>query len=234
MRALVLPALLILSVFIAAPAAGSGEVTVPAAPGALAANLSADGLLSWLEPAEGEEGHRRLRYAPALDDGGWGAPVTVTESDNFFANWADLPAVTQLADGSFIAHWLEKTGADPYAYGVRVARSADGKTWKTTGWLHADRSETEHGFVSWVPRPGGGVWAFWLDGGAMATGGPMELHGKLLTDDDTGDEDLLDPRVCECCATGAALADGGPVVVYRGRSDEEIRDIRIVRRTADG
>ncbi|MDY7096094.1 MAG: hypothetical protein SX243_24230, partial [Acidobacteriota bacterium] len=50
----------------------------------------------------------------------------------------------------------------------------------------------------------------------------------------TGDEDLLDPRVCECCATGAALADGGPVVVYRGRSDEEIRDFRIVRRTADG
>lgn len=234
-RALALPALLALSMILAVPAAGSGEMVVPAAPGALAANLSANGLLSWLEPVEGREGHHRLRYAAALDDGGWGAPVTITESDNFFANWADLPAVIRLTDGSFIAHWLEKTGADPYAYGVRIARSADGKTWETTGWLHQDRSETEHGFVSWVPRPEGGVWAFWLDGNAMAGGGPMEVHAQLLSGAATAQkEETLDPRVCECCTTSAALAEDGPVVVYRGRSDNEIRDIRIVRRTADG
>jgi hypothetical protein len=42
-------------------------------------------------------------------------------------------------------------------------------------------------------------------------------------------EALLDPRVCECCQTSAAVTSEGPVVVYRDRSDEEVRDIWIVR-----
>jgi hypothetical protein len=239
-RTLVIPILIAFSVTIAAPVAGSGEVAIPAAPGALAANLSSDALLSWLEPVADREGYYRLRYAPTKPDGGWGSPVTITEGDRFFANWADLPAVQRLSGGSFVAHWLEKTGSDPYAYGVRIARSADGKTWKEAGWLHEDRSETEHGFVSWVPLPEGGIWAFWLDGNAMASGGPMEMRGTLLsaegdpTKEAETQEKILDPRVCECCTTGAALAENGPVVVYRGRSDDEIRDIRIVRRTASG
>lgn len=45
-----------------------------------------------------------------------------------------------------------------------------------------------------------------------------------------GPEEVLDARVCECCQTAAAMTKEGPVVVYRGRSPEEIRDIRIVRR----
>jgi hypothetical protein len=42
-------------------------------------------------------------------------------------------------------------------------------------------------------------------------------------------ETLLDARVCECCQTSAAVTSEGPVVVYRDRSDEERRDIAIVR-----
>ena len=39
----------------------------------------------------------------------------------------------------------------------------------------------------------------------------------------------LDERVCDCCQTTAAITDKGPVVIYRDRSDEEIRDMSIVR-----
>jgi hypothetical protein len=48
--------------------------------------------------------------------------------------------------------------------------------------------------------------------------------GSTLTD-----EAALDARVCECCQTSAALTDEGPIVVYRDRSPEEIRDISILR-----
>jgi hypothetical protein len=48
------------------------------------------------------------------------------------------------------------------------------------------------------------------------------------------DEALLDARVCECCQTSAALTSEGPVVVYRDRSDAEVRDISIVRLQRDG
>jgi hypothetical protein len=39
----------------------------------------------------------------------------------------------------------------------------------------------------------------------------------------------LDNRTCDCCQTGTALTDNGPIVIYRDRSDEEIRDMSIVR-----
>lgn len=40
---------------------------------------------------------------------------------------------------------------------------------------------------------------------------------------------VLDDRVCECCSTDAVLAGDGPVVVYRDRSPEEIRDTYSVK-----
>jgi len=47
-------------------------------------------------------------------------------------------------------------------------------------------------------------------------------------------EALLDARSCDCCQTGTAAAASGRVIVYRDRSPEEIRDIAIVRETANG
>jgi hypothetical protein len=40
---------------------------------------------------------------------------------------------------------------------------------------------------------------------------------------------VLDPRVCECCSTAAAEIPDGVIVVYRGRTKDEIRDIHVVR-----
>ena len=40
---------------------------------------------------------------------------------------------------------------------------------------------------------------------------------------------LVDDRVCDCCQTAAALTSDGPVVVYRDRTEDEIRDIHISR-----
>ncbi|MGH9383598.1 MAG: sialidase family protein [Vicinamibacterales bacterium] len=42
-------------------------------------------------------------------------------------------------------------------------------------------------------------------------------------------EMLIDSRVCECCPTAAAVAAGGPIVAYRDRSADEIRDISVSR-----
>lgn len=54
----------------------------------------------------------------------------------------------------------------------------------------------------------------------------IERDGTLM------DEAKLDARVCECCQTSAAMTADGPVVVYRDRSDEELRDVSIVRLVA--
>ena len=198
---------------------------------------AADGLLlTWLEPAPVQQGgpearSHALRFS-RYRDSRWSAPVTIAAGDDFFANWADFPAVALAPDGSLTAHWLAKIGSGDYAYGIFLARSADGgATWSPAGLLHSDRLPAEHGFVSWIPE-GQGLRAVWLDGREMLKEGPMSLRTGLAGKPEA--EEILDGRVCECCQTDAALAADGPIVAYRDRSDQEVRDISVVRKTASG
>ena len=218
-------------------AAGAGAasptlraIDPPAGPGSMGPSLLrlGDGLaLTWLEPldaADRAKGHA-LRFS-RLSQGSWSPPATIASGTGFFANWADFPGLGVGKDGTLFAHWLEMTGPDTYAYAVKLARSADGgATWKSAGILHGDGVDAEHGFVSWV-----GDRAFWLDGREMPKGGAMALRTRLPD----GAEEVLDPRVCECCQTDAAKTDTGTIVVYRDRSDEEVRDIYAVRSTGSG
>lgn len=211
------------------------DVSPLATAGAMAPNWAAGGggglLLSWLEPAEG--GGHRLRLS-RLDGGTWSEPVTIAAGPAFFANWADFPAVAQAADGSLLAHWLERNGTETYAYSVQLARSADGgRSWRPLGVLHQDSSPTEHGFVSLLPQ-GDGVRAFWLDGRALPGGGAMTLRTARVVGDRIEAEEALDERVCDCCQTGAVLTATGPAVLFRDRSSGEVRDIAIVRRQGEG
>ncbi|HEX9147612.1 MAG TPA: sialidase family protein, partial [Thermoanaerobaculia bacterium] len=202
-------------------------------------NLSPDGgtvLLSWLEPPHSrvkpQDGNYALRFS-RLVNGQWTEPVTIASGTDFFANWADFPSVTAGARGRMVAHWAAKSGADTYAYDVRLARSDDGgKTWRPIGPAHDDRTPTEHGFVSAVPE-GDRVRIFWLDGRETGGGkGSMTLRTALVGDH-VGKADLLDSRVCDCCQTAAAVTSSGPIVAYRDRSEDEIRDVVVVRRNAD-
>ncbi len=46
-----------------------------------------------------------------------------------------------------------------------------------------------------------------------------------------GDDVLLDSRTCECCQTALVTTAAGLAAAYRDRSEEEIRDIAVVRGT---
>ncbi len=216
------------------PAAGVTPVAAPGAPGSAEPNLvrGADGVvyLSWLEPVG--NGAHALRFSRWTGEG-WSEPATVAEGADWFVNWADVPAMAALSDGTLAASWQVMSPGDTYAYGVRLAVSRDGgKTWSEPVTPHRDATATEHGFVSLFPLAADRFGVVWLDGRAMAdTAGAMGLRYTTLSRDGAlGDEVLLDPRVCDCCATGAApLAGGGALVVYRDRSPEEVRDIAVTR-----
>lgn len=220
------------------------RIDPPAGAGALGASWTSIGgapVLSWLEPVPGatgqetEEKRFRLRVS-RFGASAWSAPVTVTEGDGFFANWADFPSVA--AHGrSAVAHWLVVSGSEKYAYTIALAGSADaGATWRPLGKLPADDIAAEHGFVSWLSgKDGDGLRAFWLDGRGMPGGGPMTLRSaRVHAETGASAEEMLDDRVCDCCQTDAAMTSDGPVVVYRDRSPAEIRDIAIRRLTPDG
>lgn len=209
-------------------------VESPAGMGSAQPNLATtrDGgvLLSWLEPAGQQHALKFSTYRA----GRWSAPLVITKREDLIVNWADFPSVIEDARGTLFAHWLQKSEGGKYAYDVWLSASSDGgKTWKKPHLLNRDGKPSEHGFVSMVPLPKGGVAVAWLDGREMTgedEGGPMtlryaEVDGALVVTK----ESVLDARVCECCTTGMAMTSHGALVAYRDRSPDEVRDIAVVR-----
>ena len=228
------------------PRPAVAEIATPAGPLSLAPELTLVGgqpALSWIERAE--DGAELVRYARLPTGPGAAAAdaVTVVPSEpggsvELFANWADRPGVVQGGagpDGPLYAWWLAKSGDSTYAYSVELARSTDGgASWQPLGRLHGDPTPAEHGFVTLIPE-GEGVRAFWLDGRATVAGKPMTLRTARVTDRvERETEELLDASVCDCCNTTAVATADGPLVVYRDRTGDEIRDHSVVRRTAEG
>jgi hypothetical protein len=208
----------------------------PAAPGSTEPNLTVGPgrrvYLSWLEPSSDSS----YSFKIAVREGNhWTTPRTIVRGKNLFINWADFPSVVALPDGRLAAHWLQRSGPGRYSYGVRISQSSDGgTTWSPPVIPHRARVETEHGFASLFPT-GGRLGAVWLDGrkyrptGQTAPNEMMLISTTIGSDNSLAPEIGIDNRVCDCCQTAAAIAANGPVIVYRDRSNDDIRDIYIVR-----
>jgi len=62
------------------------------------------------------------------------------------------------------------------------------------------------------------------------TTGSMSLRAATIRPDGlVVNEQLLDPRTCDCCQVAMARTDAGFVAVYRDRSVDDVRDIAVVR-----
>jgi len=214
-----------------APGGPNASLDPPANPGSVGPALAAIGsdlLLTWVEPSGAFASPVFQMRLARFSSGRWSAPVTVAQGKDLFANWADFPGAIAGPGGEIVAHWLVK-GGDGYA--AQVARSTDGgATFKPLGRLESDPRAGEHGFVSYAAEAGG-VRAFWLEG---SEGGSMSLRSRRIANGVLSPVELLDDRVCDCCQTCAVAAADGPVVVFRDRSEKEIRDISALRRTAAG
>jgi hypothetical protein len=212
------------------------SIASPAGPGSaepfVAASPDGRVYMSWLEPAD--SGHA-LRIA-ALQGKQWSAPQTVRAGRDFFVNWADFPSIHVLGAGRLAVHWLQRNGRGTYAYGVRIAQSADGgRTWSEPVTPHRDNSPAEHGFVA-MWSEAGKLGAVWLDGRKFTTEGHSAANEMMLVsttiapDGTLGPETRLDERTCDCCQNAAAVSAAGPIIAYRNRSTDEIRDIYVTRR----
>jgi hypothetical protein len=210
-----------------APAGAAEPFLAPARDGGI--------LLSWLEPVADHS--VALRFAHERD-GAWSAPRTIVQRKDLLANWADFPSIIEDAAGTLFAQWLQKSSGGAYSYDVWMATSRDaGVTWSKPFLLNRDAKAGEHGFVTMAALPQRGVGVTWLDGRNTSGHGHGHEGGGAMTIryanvDANGAitaESELDRRVCDCCTTGMAMSAAGPVIAYRDRSAEEIRDISVVR-----
>jgi hypothetical protein len=211
--------------------AGSGQPDLASGPdGAVT--------LSWLEPGADDE--VALRES-TLSAGTWSQPRTVARGGDVLVNWADVPSVVPITSNAWVAHWPKLKPETFGAYDVALATSPDaGATWTTPIVLNDDGTETEHGFATLFAW-GDGAGIVWLDGRQLAAWSfddPDALLGtelrfaKLTLGGDVLETGVIDALVCDCCQTDVALSSVGPLVIYRDRSEQEIRDI--VVRMHDG
>lgn len=215
------------------------ELSSPVGPDAaepfVARALDGRVVLSWLErAADSSVAFRFAMLDSALTT--WSEPREILRRKDLFVNWADFPSVVPLADGTLLAHWLQRNGEGRYAYDVRLSESRDGgMSWSESALPHAPGFQAEHGFVSILPRAEGGASVVLLDGGAGLVGAPkdarpaMHLGYATWGDGRVTSTAILDTRVCDCCQTTSAMTARGPVLAYRDRSEEEIRDMSVVR-----
>lgn len=235
-KAVVIGALFTLSVLMASYAGGQGLLTrLPSpAPGnsslsRVVANESGEIYLSWVSRNAQQV---TLAFARLSNDG-WDTPRVISQGSNWFVNWADFPGLSVDSKG-MVAHWLQLSAAGTYDYDIRARfYRQDKATWSEARTIHGDGVSAEHGFVSMLPLNDGNTLISWLDGRETVLSEPpgaMTLRAGIF--DKSGatiNEWELDDRVCDCCQTSSAMTQNGPIVVYRGRSQQEVRDIYATR-----
>ena len=159
-------------------------------------------------------------------------PAPSASPTSFFVNWADFASLVETPEGTWVAHWPEKTAAMPYAYHVMVSTSRDrGRSWTAPRRLHEDTSATEHGFVAVNAGPSA-TDLLWLDGRNTAgKSGEMTVRTRSARRGTgrSAAKSSSTTRTCECCQAALARSSEGLVAAWRDRSEGEVRDIAVSR-----
>ena len=178
--------------------------------GAVVPYVATNGAISYID-----EKARAFRMV-TFRDGELSGPRTIAADPQMLINRADFPSISVRGD-DVMAAWSTRR---EHGSVVHIAKSKDGgATWTAARTPHPNVI-SQFGFVALA-----GETFVLLDGrkleGGMEGAGDMELRAS--------DGTPLDNRVCDCCQTAMAITSHGPIVAYRDRTSQEIRDISIVR-----
>jgi hypothetical protein len=189
-------------------------------------------ILSWLEQ---KDVAATLKFSELTSDA-WPAAKAIASSKNWFISDADVPTVMRMSDGTLVAATYPLIDYQLEAYELGLSYSKDeGKTWSRPIAPHHDKTKTQHGFASLFEMPDKSLGLVWLDGRDMALskapeGGAMDVYFASFDSSwKQTAESSINARVCECCQTSAAMTADGPIVAFRDRTTDDIRDIHVTR-----
>ncbi|MBI5767817.1 MAG: hypothetical protein HZA93_08470 [Verrucomicrobia bacterium] len=209
-------------------------VDSPAGPDSMGSSLttSAEGVtwLSWIESA-GEKQNALKCARFDLANQRWGEARLIARGADWFVNWADFPVMAAHGDRLLAVWFVGSPDSDHDHSGYRAEFSASkdgGNTWSKPEPITRDSTSVE--FVALQPLSNGHILAAWLDGRGRGAGalGRQALYARLVGE--SGPDAIVDPSVCDCCQLSLVpTPDGGALLAYRGRSAEEVRDMRVAQ-----
>ncbi|GAA5224713.1 hypothetical protein [Membranihabitans marinus] len=190
--------------------------------------------LSWVEIVNDTTSEMRTS---TLENNVWQESDLINRGSHWFLNWADFPMIVS-NKGNLMAHNLKKSSDKKFAYDIELnLKPGNASEWLQGQPLHNDSTPTEHGFVSAQPYGDHSFYITWLDGRHMVdTGSSSEMNIRAAEVDFNGRvirDDIIDDKTCSCCQTSIAITQSGPIVVYRDKADDDIRDIYITRLVDD-
>ena len=197
--------------------------------------VSSNGTLSLSWISSKKENKASLHFSQ-FKKGKWIKPQTIANGSDWFVNWADFPAHAINEDLIITSH-LKKSASGIYTYDVILnLKKLSGEKIKENFLLNTDGVKAEHGFVSIIPNNNKGFFITWLDG-RNTVEKKLDGHHKPMTirfaeitnKGDVINESELDAAVCDCCQTSIGMTNNGPIIVYRDRSEKEVRDIYTIR-----
>ena len=197
--------------------------------------VSNNGSLSLTWISSDEDMNAELNFRQYKDEE-WTSPQKIAIGSDWFVNWADFPTHAISGD-QVLTSYLKKSASGIYTYDVFLSlQKLSGEKVREDFILNTDGFKAEHGFVSIVSKDEEGFLITWLDGrntvdkDADGNHKPMTIRFAEITNaGDIINEVELDASVCDCCQTSITNTDKGPLVVYRDRSKEEVRDIYATR-----
>ena len=189
-------------------------------------------VLSWLEQ---KDTAATLKFSELTGDT-WPPGKTIASSEKWFISDADVPTVMRMSDGTLVAATYPLIDYQLEAYDLRLSYSKDeGKTWSRPITPYRDKSKTQHGFASLFEMADKSLGLVWLDGRDMDPSrakedGAMDVYFASFDSSwKQTAESSINARVCECCQTSVATTADGPIVAFRDRTADDIRDIHVTR-----
>ncbi len=194
-------------------------------------------IMSWMEQRDADFSLRFAERSGAR----WSEPRTVASSTGWFVSEADVPTVIRMRDGTLVANTYPAVDFRLEAYDLRLTYSRDeGKTWAKALVPHHDATRTQHGFATLFELPNRRLGLVWLDGRDYEANKETPERAAMAVYYTTFDENwkqsaetIVNTRVCECCQTAVATTADGPIVAFRDRSADEVRDISVSRLEQD-